>query len=830
VSRLVAAGTHEGQEIAMLDAARHTVRDVARRLGRSGGFTAAVVLTLGVAIGATTAVFSVVNSVILNPLPYRSPDALVRIAHRIGGVVQPYFSDAIYLAYVDHARTFADLGVWVPGETAAITGLGEPEQVRVLTASRGVLTTLAVAPDLGRWFSAAEDSPAGPDAVLLGHGYWQRRFGGDRAAIERALVVDGRPHQIVGVMPADFSFGGEFEIVRPLRVDPAAPIPSFRLLGVARLTAGVLPVEADADAASVLHAWFEQSGTRPAIRARWAPALQPLAQDVIGDAGRALWLLFGAIGVVLLLACANVVNLLLVRAEARRQELAVRAALGASWQRLSGQLLTEGLGLSLAAGAIGIGLAHLGIRALVAAGPANLPRLHEITIDARALAFALALAMTAGLLFGVIALVGHVGPRLADALGGRGASPGREQLRWQQVLVAGQIALALLLLVCAGLMSRSFLALRAVDPGFTAADRVQTFSLAIPATAIADPERVARVQHDIVERLAAIPGVTSVAFTTRVPMGSDRSSAALVVEGRADDGTTPANRQIKVVSPDLFRTQGTRLLAGRDFTWTDVHAGRHVAIVSENLAQELWGSPAAALGRRVREYYVADSPWWEVIGVAADVHDDGPDRPAPATVYWPALPKDELQSMDGYQSRRVSMAMRSERAGTAALMAQVGAAVWAVNATLPLAQVRTLDEVYAASMARTAFTLMLLAIAGAMALLLSVSGLYGVIAYASSRRRREIGIRLTLGATASRIRWLFLRRGLLVVFAGIALGVVGAVAVTDTLQALLYGVRPLDPIAFVAAPLILAAVAVVAADLPARRAAAVDPAETLRTE
>jgi predicted permease len=814
----------------MLDAIRNDVRHVVGLFGRTAGFTAAVVLTLGVAIGATTAVFSVVNSVIINPLPYRNPDALVRIAHEIGGIVQPYFSDAIYLAYVDHSRTFDDVGVWVPGETAAITGLGEPEQVRALTASRGVLATLGVAPEIGRWFSTAEDTPAAPDTVLLGHGYWQRRFGGDRAVIERAIVIDGRPHQIVGVMPADFRFGGDFEIVRPLRLDRAAPVASFRLLGVARLKAGVTAAQADADAASVLQAWFEQAGTRPEIRARWAPALQPLVQDVVGDAGRTLWLLLAAIGVVLLLACANVVNLLLVRSEARRRELAVRAALGASWPRLAGQLLAEGLGLSLAAGGLGIGLAHLGVRALVAVGPANLPRLHEIAVDATALAFALALAVVAGGLFAVVAMLGHITPRLADALGGRGGSLSREQLRSHQLLVAGQIALALLLLVCAGLMIRSFQALRAVRPGFTAADRVQTFSLAIPATAVAEPDRVARMQHDIVDRLAAIPGVAAVAFTTRLPMGSDRSSSALIVEGQADDGRTPANRQIKVVSPDLFRTQGTPLIAGRDVSWTDVHDGRRVAIVSENLALELWGSPAAALGRRIREYYVPKSPWWEVVGVAADVHDDGPDRPAPATVYWPALPNDELQSMDGYQSRRVSVAIRTERAGTAALIDEVGDAVWSVNATLPLAQVRTLDDVYATSMARTSFTLVLLAIAGAMALLLSVSGLYGVIAYAVSRRRREIGIRLALGATAPRIRWLFLRRGLVVVIVGIAFGVAGAVAVTRAMQALLYGVRPLDPITFVVVPLLLAAVAALAIDLPARRAAAVDPAETLRTE
>jgi predicted permease len=341
---------------------------------------------------------------------------------------------------------------------------------------------------------------------------------------------------------------------------------------------------------------------------------------------------------------------------------------------------------------------------------------------------------------------------------------------------------------------------------------------------------VTRMQNDVVDRLAALPGVTSVAFATRLPLGNDRSSSAIAVEGVADDGRTPANRQVKVVSPGLLRTQGTPLVAGRDFTWTDLHDRRQVAIVSENLASELWGSPAAALGRRFREHYVADAPWWEVVGVAADVHDDGVDRPPPATVYWPALPTEDLQSMAGYQARRVSLALRSDRAGSASLVDEIGPAVWAVNPGLPLAQVRTLDELYRDSMARTSFTLVMLAIAGAMALLLSVSGLYGVIAYAVSRRRREIGIRLALGARGVEIRRLFLRRGLVVAAVGVALGLGGAAVLTRLMQSLLFGVGPADPLTYIVTPLVLAAVAVLATDLPARRAARVDPVETLRAE
>jgi predicted permease len=702
-----------------------------------------------------------------------------------------------------------------------------------LTASQGVLTTLGVRPEIGRWFSKADDTPGAQDTVMLTNAYWHRMFGGDRAVLERVLTINGRPHQIIGVMPAAFRFGGELEIVLPLRIDRGAPIPSFRLLGVARLKPGVTPAQANADVARILHIWFENSGVNPAVRARWAPSLRPLKQEVVGDVGRTLWVLMGAIGVVLLMACANVANLLLVRAAARQQEFAIRAALGARAMRVARQLLVESLTLAVLGGALGVGLAYGGLRVLLAIGPSNLPRLSEISIDPVVLGFALAISLMSGLLFGLIPILKYARPRLAQAVGagGRGASPTRERQRSQQALVAAQVALALVLLVSAGLMIRSFQALRRVDPGFTEPQRVQTFTISISSTMVAEPERVTRMQHEVLDKIAAIPGVASAAFATRLPMGSDRSSAALAVEGKIDDGRTPPNRQVKIVSPGMFDTLGTPLVAGRDFTWTDLYDVRHVAIISENLARGLWGSPAAAVGKRVREYYAPRSPWREIVGVAGDVYDDGADQPPPATIYWPAQPLEQLLSMSsGYQSRRVSVAIRTERAGTERLLNQVREAVWSVSATLPLAQVRTLDEVYDQSMARTSFTLVMLAIAGAMALLLGVSGLYGVIAYAVSQRRREIGIRLALGAQAREIRGLFVRRGLILGGTGLAIGLGGALGFTRLMESLLFGISPLDPVTFTAMPMVLAAAAVLASYLPARRAVAVDPVETMRAE
>jgi predicted permease len=336
------------------------------------------------------------------------------------------------------------------------------------------------------------------------------------------------------------------------------------------------------------------------------------------------------------------------------------------------------------------------------------------------------------------------------------------------------------------------------------------------------------MQHDVLDRIAAIPSVTSTSFTTRVPMGNDRSSSALTVEGKPDDGRTPPNRQVKIISPGMFETLGTPIVAGRDFTWTDLYDKREVAIVSNNLARELWGTPAAALGKRVREYYDPSTPWREVVGVTGDVYDDGADQDAPATIYWPAQPVESL--LTGYQSRRTTVALRSERSGTASLLTQLREAVHAVNADVPLAQVRTLDEVYDQSLARASFTLMMLASASVMALLLGISGLYGVISYAVTQRRREIGIRLALGAQPHEVERLFLRRGLLVAGIGLAIGLAGALGLTRLMESLLFGVSPLDPATFATVSVALATAAALASYLPARHASTIDPVETLRAE
>jgi predicted permease len=489
--------------------------------------------------------------------------------------------------------------------------------------------------------------------------------------------------------------------------------------------------------------------------------------------------------------------------------------------------MIESLTLAFVGGIIGVALSYGGVQVLLAVGPSNLPRLQEISIDPIVLALAFAVSLVSGALLGVVPILRHAGPRFTTVLGSarRGATFSRDRQRSQHTLVTVQIALALVLLVSAGLMIRSFQALLRVEPGFAGPEHVQAFSVSIPQTLVADRDRVMRIQHAIVDEIATISGVESVAFTTRLPLDfTDRWSAALSVEGKPDDRLTPPNRQVKVISPGTFQTLGTALVAGRDFTWTDLYELRSVAIVSENLAREFWGSSAAALGRRVREYYPPIGPWREIVGVAADVHDDGLHRAPPATIYWPAR-------LDGpYQPRTVSMAVRTDLAGTEGLIKQLHEAVWTVNPNLPLARVGTLEALYSGSLAETSFTLVLLAVAGAMALLLGVIGVYGVISHAVAQRRKEIGIRLALGAQGRQIQLLFIRRGAMLTAIGILFGLGGAAAFARWMRGLLFEVEPLDSVTYTTVPMILMAAAMLASYLPARRALSVDPVETMRAE
>jgi predicted permease len=816
-----------------------------RRLRKSPGFAATVLLTLAIGIGANTAVFSVLNSVLLRPLAYPEPEQLVSLHLNAPGAPglaefrsELRLSASMYLTFARHNRAFQSLGVWGPG-TASITGLAQPEQVNTAQISGGVLETLNVPAFTGQWLTAADQDSHGLGRVMLSYGYWQRRFGGDPGIVGRTINVDSQPRVIAGVMPRGFKVVNyDFDLLVPLAFDTTnEQLAGFSYRGIARLRPGVAIAQADADVARLLNVWMDSWTNGPGSESHWylrwkiAPALEPLKDTVVGSIQKVLWVVMGTIGLVMLIACTNVANLLLVRADARQQELAVRAALGAGRWRIARELLRESVTLGLLGGAAGVAVAYAGLRLLTAIGPGELPRLSEISLDGRSIAFTLILSVLSGLFFGAIPVLRYARSqqRLTVLGATRTGSASRETQRGRNLLVVAQVSMALVLLIGAVLMIRTFMAMRDVDPGFSDPASFQVMRLSIPDTLVRDPQMVTRMQNNILDKLAAIPGVSSTGFAASVPMsGAEPAWNNIYIEGKNYEGDNAPMRLFNFVSPGYFHTAGTRIVAGRDFTWAEVYDMRPIGIVSEGLARELWGSPQAAIGKHFREW--ESMPWHEVVGVVQDVRENGVDQVSPGTVYWPSIMSGIFGPGTFDARRTVYFGMRSNRAGTQAFINEMQQAVWSVNSNLPVADVSTMRETYSDSMARTSFTLVMLAIAGAMALALGVLGIYGVISYSVSQRTREIGIRLALGAQKSKLKWMFVRSALLLTAVGVAIGVGAAAALMRLMKSLLFGISPLDPLTYIAVPLMLAIAAALASYLPARRAAAVDPVEALRAE
>ena len=812
---------------------------VLRRFTRAPMFTAIALITLAIGIGANTAVFSVVNGVLIKPLPYPNSDELVGVWHSAPGVNIPKLnvSPTMHFTYREEGQTFREFGLWSNGGVT-ITGQAEPEQVRSIDVTDGTLQALGVAPAFGRWFTKEDDTPGTPETVMLMPGYWHRRFGGDQSVVGRTLTIDAKPHTVIGVMPDTFQFLDEqADVLLPMRFDRSRVfLGNFSYQGIARLRPGVTLEQANADVGRMLPIWLKAWPAPMGLdrkvfeNAHIGPGLTPLKQDIVGDIRETLWVLMGTIGVVLLIACANVANLLLVRVEGRQQELATRAALGAGWRRIARELLHESLLLGLMGGVLGLGVAYGALKLLLAIGPETLPRLRDITIDPAVLGFTLLASLLSGLFFGAIPILKYSGPHLVTAIRStsRTSSHSRERHRARSVLVVAQVALALVLLVASGLMIRTFQTLRNVQPGFTRPGEVQMLRVSIPESVQADAERVARTYNEILEKVAAIPGVKAAAMVSSAPLEGFNSNDPVGAEDKTyDPGKIPPIRRFKFISPDYFRTVGTPLVAGRDITWTDVFDDRHVVVISDNMAREMWGSSQAALGKRIRVANI--DHWREIVGVVGDVYDDGVHEPASTIVYWPMMVS-KFWGNERFVARSLTYVVRSERTSTDAFLAQVRQAVWSVNGSLPLALVRTLKEVYDRSMARTTFALVMLAIAGGMALLLGLIGIYGVISYAVSQRTREIGIRMALGVDHKEVKRIFMRHGLVLAGIGIVIGVGVAAGVTRLMASLLFHVSPLDGWTYVAVSLVLATAAVLASYLPARRAAGLDPVEALRAE
>ncbi len=818
------------------------LRQVLRRLGRAPLFTTITLLTLAVGIGANTIIFSVVEGVLLKPLPYSHPEQLIGVWHAAPGIgiKELNMSPSIYFIDREQNTTFQDIGAY-DGDSLSVTGSGEPEHVRGLDVTDGTLPALGVAPVIGRLFTRQDDSPGAPATVVLSYEYWQSKFGGASSVLGTAITVDGKPRQIIGVLPKGFHFLDQQDaaLVLPFQWDRnKTKLGNFSQRALARLKPGVTLAQANADMARllpvVLRTFPAPEGFSASLfeKAKIVPNLRPLKKDVVGDVGKVLWVLMGSLALVLLIACANVANLLLVRVEGRRQELAIRSALGAGWGRLAKELLFESFVLGLAGSLIGLAVAYGAIRILVAIAPTGLPRINEIGIDLPVLLFTLGLALFTSLLIGAIPVLKYAGARVNSALreGGRALSQSRERHRARKALVIVQVALALVLLICSGLMIRTFRALMHVSPGFDSPDAVQTFRFYIPETQIPDAqaERAVRMQQDILDRLKAIPGVTSVSFSNSVPLdGYDTNDVLFAQDRTYTNGEFPPIRRFKFISPGSFATLGTRLIAGRDLTWEDTYQKIPVAIISENFAREYWHDPGNALGKRIRVANTDD--WREIVGVVQDVHEDGVDQPAPSTVYWPVM----LARFEGEPlalHRSIAYVIRSPRAGSEAFVKEVQRAVWSINPNVPLADISTLGELYTKSMARTSFTLIMLCVAGGMALLLGIVGIYGVISYSVSQRTREIGIRMALGAQRNTLTAMFVRQGLVLTSVGIGCGLVIAFMVMRLMSSLLFHVSPIDPLTYVTITACVVASAYLACYLPSRRAATVDPVNALRAE
>jgi predicted permease len=818
------------------------IRQVLRRLAKAPLFAGVTLITLAVGVGATTAIFSVVESVILKPLNYPASEQLIGVWLNAPGwgLQKMPLGPAIYFIGREQNATLQDLGVYW-SNFYSVTGTGEPENVRGLVVTDGTLPVLGVKPVLGRLFTHQDCMPGSRETVLLSYGYWQRKFGGSTSVIGRPLMVSARPWEIIGVLPRDFHFLDEADPALYLAMQlnrNETKLGGFGYKAIARLKPGTTLAQANADVARLLpvaiHSFPPWPGYPPDIfeKAQLGPDVHPLKQDVIGNISTMLWVLMGSIVIVLLIACVNVANLLLVRVEARRQELAIRYALGAGHRHIIAAILLESLLLGLAGSILGLTLAFGALRILVAMAPKGLPRLHEITIDAPAFLFTMGIALLVSFGIGMIPVIKYTRADLRGALSesGRGQSQSRERQRARKVLVAVQVALSLILLICSGLMIRTFRALVNVNPGFAQPSTLETFHVYVPTAQIPETqsERVVRLEQQILDNIASIPGVSSVGITSELPMDEHHIEDPIFVRDRIYKvGEIPAERHFKFVSPGLFTAMGIPLIAGRDLTWSEIYEKRPVAIVSENLAREYWKDPPNALGKQIRATSADD--WREIVGVVGNIHDEGLDKPETSAIYWPPM---EVR-FDGMQEvlvRDVAFVVRSPRAGSAALVKELQRAVWAIDPEMPLADPITAGELYTKSIARTSFTLVMLCIAGGMTLLLAIVGLYGVVSYDVSQRTREIGVRMALGAQPNELTTMFVKEGLWLTGIGIACGVAAAFAATRLMSSLLFGVSSRDPWTYVGTIACVIAISLLACYLPSRRAASVNPADTLRAE
>jgi predicted permease len=800
------------------------VRYGLRALGRNSGFAAAAVLALALGIGATAAIFSVVDAVLLRPLPYREPDRLAVILH---GRVNPV-APANFLDWRRQSTAFERMGAadnWVPN----LTGGTQPESVQALRVTSDILPMLGIRPLAGRVFLPEEEEPGKEHEVVLSHRLWQRRYAGDPKIVGQSVLLNGEPYTVVGVMPRGFDFppfwatGTQLWVPNVLALR-AANRGGQSLRVFARLKRGVTLDFARAEMAAItarLEKQYPDSNRDVTVSS--------LQETVVGDVRPALLVLLAAVAFVLLISCANVAHMLLARAAARQREVAVRAALGASRSRMIRQFLTESLVLALFGGAGGVLLALWGTKLLVSLGPAHLPRIETVALDARVLAFTLGVSLLTGIAFGLAPALKASRRGLTESLreGERGSTEGPRRNRLRNVLIASEFALALVLLIGAGLMIRSFTALEAIDPGFDPR-RVLTLMVSVAGTREAEPPLRAGFYRQAHARIRAHPGVASASAINHLPLAGDIWGSSFTIEGRPipAPGESP-KAAYRVTLPGYFTAMGIPILQGRDIAESDDLQAPGAVVVNEWLGKRHWPGENP-LGKRITFDDRDKKPYWlTVVGVVKNTVRSDWAAAEEGEVYLPYLQHHSyLEKPESYYSY-LTLVVRT-RLEPASLAPAVRRAIWSLDKSVTISQVQTMEQVVTQATARPRFYLLLLAAFASIALVLAAVGIYGVISYSVSRRTHEIGLRMALGAGEGDVLRLVVRQGMRVALAGAAAGLAGALVLTRLMSSLLYGVQSTDPATFLVVTLVLTGVAVVASYIPARRASRIDPLVALR--
>ena len=803
------------------------VRYGLRMIWKNPGFTFVAVMALALGIGANTAIFSVVNAVVLRPLPYRDSNNLVVIW---GNLNRPGLEEIVQSApeYVDlraRNRAFDEVAAY-DTQGFNLTGLDEPERVQGAVVTSSLFPLLGIEPERGRAFSAEEDQPGHEQVVILSHGLWQRRFGSDTNLVGKTITLDGKSVNVVGIMPAGFNFpDNTIEVWKPVAFDADLLSENNRgshfLTVIGRLKPGVTLEQAQADVSSVARGITqEHSGNYPN---GFGATVKTLHEQTVGDVRTALFVLLVAVGFVLLIACANVANLLLARATARQKEVAIRTALGASRLRVIRQLLTESVLLSLMGGALGLLFAMWGVDVLVALGPASIPRLDEIGLDARVFAFTAIVSVLTGLLFGLAPALQASRTDLNESLKEGGRSTGEGRARVRGVLVVSEFALALLLLTGAGLMIRSFARLREVNPGFRP-ENLLTMRIVLPQSKYTTFQKGQTFFQELFERLKNQRGVKSVGAINQIPFGGGGGDRSFFIEGRpVPENQSAPDEQLRFVSADYFGTMGISVIKGREFSDRDVPDATRVAIVNDALARKYWPNESP-VGKRIAFGRDAKN-WWEIVGVVANVRYKGLDAQEKPQLYVPFLQPLFEDSKVG--SMYLVVRTDSDPAG---MTATVRHEVAAIDRDQPISDIKSMDERIGASLSERRFDMLLLGLFAFVALVLAGVGIYGIMAYSVTQRTHEIGIRMALGAQPRDVLKLILGRGMILALVGVCLGLVSALALTRLMASLLFNVSATDPLTFAGVSMMLTTVALLACLLPARRAMRVDPMVALRYE